>query len=413
MSPDMTSKIYNLMFFVFLLFVFFPYVTPIKTGSDIQPYSMVVAFLLVFLYGFRHDILSYCILIFLFISMSFLFFTNIEFSDVRSSLSPISFCLVFLALHNGIQFFEKNVYDFLLWLSLWLYFFASIIQSIFGAGTLLFISPRYFTYGGFQGRGYDSLTAEPTFYGFTILLLCMIYSLLSFSMSRKVLFYWFVGFVQILLFAKSSSALLSFLIVFFVFSIVLSGRLKYFYLCMSIFSFVFLYFVVDFLIYFMEDGSRVKDILSKANDPVELITTDYSINDRLFNIYYSYKGAFSNYFIPHGFGNWYEYLISAASSNNLVTNVSGEDERILSMFGGLLFEFGFFSIFFFFLVFYGVYIKSSGSTINFLLLSLALIFVFSQAIPISHPLVALFICFLYIRPSSNGSCGNFLGKLNV
>jgi hypothetical protein len=373
---------------LFLISVIFPYVTLIRLGSDIQPYSLLLGVGVLLVLGFYRSVESYLSIILLFITILIFCFSPVVFSSVRGMASILLFCVVYMALTSVVQAVHVDKIKSILWLGLILYLLAALIQSVFGPNSLIFLSPRYFSYGGFLGRGVDSLTAEPTFYGFTVLLLSMAYLNFSRRWSWDSVAFWSVSFFQIIFLAKSSSATLTFLVVAFCY-LFLFSRLSYWLVpivgCISLVLYFLILNIVDV-------DSRLYSVLISVNDPMSFFRDDLSANDRFYNVYYSYKGAFDSLFFPNGFSNWYSYLMEASKYNTDVTNVTGEDERILSLFGGLLYELGFFSILFFYLYFRsvrGIGVRNDFGTI--VLIAFFSVFFFSQAIPVSHPVFALFL----------------------
>lgn len=388
MQKIRSNKLSVILIFLFLLSVIFPYVTLIRLGSDIQPYSLLLGASVLLVLGVYRSLESYVSVILLFITVLIFCFSPVIFSSVRGMASILLFCVVYMALTSVVQTVHVDKIKYILWLGLIVYLLAALVQKMLGPNSLIFLSPRYFSYGGFLGRGVDSLTAEPTFYGFTVLLLSMTYLNFSRRWSWDSVAFWGVSFFQTIFLAKSSSATLTFFVVSFCYFFLFS-RLSYWLVpiigCISL----VLYFLV---LNIVDVDSRLYSVLISVNDPMSFFRDDLSANDRFYNVYYSYKGAFDNVFLPHGFSNWYSYLMEASKYNADVTNVTGEDERILSLFGGLLYELGFLSLLFFYLYFRstrGIGVRNDFGAV--VLIAFFSIFFFSQAIPVSHPVFALFL----------------------
>ena len=90
-SLNFKKGIYSLFFF----FVFFPFVSPIKTSTDMQPYSVVCAILL--LPSFKFSISRSQILISFFPLIAFLllFVSDFSFNSLRSLYNYISLFIIY------------------------------------------------------------------------------------------------------------------------------------------------------------------------------------------------------------------------------------------------------------------------------------------------------------------------------
>ena len=80
------------------------------------------------------------------------------------------------------------------------------------------------------------------------------------------------------------------------------------------------------------------------NHPFDLSAFDGSVQERFFHVYFSLYGTIQNCGLPHGFDNF--HIVNQGNFyflDDLEINYS----RIMSAFGGILYELGFFSIMFF------------------------------------------------------------------
>lgn len=369
-----------------LMAILFPYITPVKLGSDIQVYSLLLSTIFLVIYGFEKNIESVVLITFSVTSMILFLCSDVGFKTLRSCLSTMSFSIVTLASYRLLVVRCDLNFDRILLYVLLLYMAAGLVQMAISPSALLFLSPRDITYGGFQGRGVDGLAAEPTFYGFCMVLMVM----LCYAVRRRVDRYFLLVFglatLQIVFFAKSSSAFISVFVIFFaiLWNDFSGQRLRF----IPIAFFLPLLF---FALYFMlPDESRILKVVNYLVNPAEFFNNDLSANDRFYNVYYAIGGFFDNFGFPNGFGAWNEYAQRASSSNLAVVNFTSEDERILSLVGGVLFEYGVLSIFFFYMLLKAVWSTSKDVT-GFIAQLAAVLFLFIQAIPISHPIFALWI----------------------
>lgn len=392
-----SSFFLNVVICAFVLFIVFPYVTPIRTGSDIQPYAMLMSFLVIFIFGVKIDETFILIVLFFIVSLCLLFISKWNFSDVRSCASIVSFCVVSLALHRLFSlglFIPRSFFE----IAAIIYALAALVQLFISSDAFLFLSPRGASYDGFQGRGVESLTAEPTFYGFLMILifLCYFFSKENGKELFSIKSFFIFILLQIVFLAKSSSAILTLLIVYFS---LLFPKVKNKFVFLLVGGGIFCFFYI-FNYFGGFDGTRFGDLLHKIDDPWMLVQEDLSINDRVFNIYFSIQGAIENNFYPRGFGAWHDYVSSVERFNLYVTNITSEDERILSLIGGLLFEFGFLSIFFFIYIIWSIK-RCLGSYLGSVLSTLGFFVFFIQAIPVSHPVFCLLIVIMWNYKTKN------------
>ncbi|GAB1536522.1 hypothetical protein ADMFC3_21530 [Geovibrio sp. ADMFC3] len=94
-------------------------------------------------------------------------------------------------------------------------------------------------------------------------------------------------------------------------------------------------------------GSRLKNIFfALINNPMDLLLIDASINARFFHIYFSIKGFIENYLIPNGYNRWVEYAQQQTSiyADYVIYEYFGFKGRIMSGYGGALYELGIFGI---------------------------------------------------------------------
>jgi hypothetical protein len=246
------------------------------------------------------------------------------------------------------------------------------------------ILPREKGYAGVGGRGVESLTAEPTFYGF-LLLIILLYELHSSMGSERTLskHVVFLILLQLVFVSRSSSALGTLILSYFVYLIV-GLSLKRIMLVLFLIASLGVVGVAGAKV--LESVRFVKLILLFIESPVSLLTYDLSFNDRFFHVYYSLAGFFDNWMLPHGFESWWEFLQEKSRYNDLVVNVSGDHGRVMSLLGGMLFELGLFAFPFIWVLFSVLYQTFKGS--RYFVFVLILFFIITiQAVPLSLPTI--------------------------
>jgi hypothetical protein len=318
--------------FIFLFFVFFPFISPVKTNTDMQPYSLVFAFLLLPLFKFRITKSQVIILIIPIVAILLLILSSLNFNTLRSLYNYISIFFIYYVTYkilNSEMFNIEKIIKFFLyiWIAIGLF------QTLFKKDFLTFLISDSRTT---ESRGVTSLAPEPTFFALILIFFLLFIYHLNY---KNKFFYYFLIVSSILFFAKSSMGLLY---LFFLFLYLFLTKLSFKFLAVS----VSIVLVFSFFVQFFYD-SRIYGLISLfVENPSNLLLLDESVNDRFFQIFFSLKGFLSFFLLPHGFSNWNNYLTSEVPkySNYVMVEYSSVDGRIMSGYGSLLFELGFFGL---------------------------------------------------------------------
>lgn len=365
-----------------LVTALFPYVTIIDFGSDVQPYSLIVT-LVAFPFLFRTKVPPEFIGLSVTVVVATLFAGlggNIQ--SLRAYYGYLTFGLTYLVAFWGVSRYGLPPISIirnsaLIWLA------AGLIQLYFDPSFFHAILPREEGYGGRSGRGVESLTAEPTFYGFLILISCLfLYAYKKYNIEGCNTLFALLLF-QLFFISRSSSAIGTLVLGFILFSF-LSAQLKTKFVA---FGFIILSLITLSIIWPHIESLRITRLVNHVlEDPYNLVTADASLNDRLFHIYYSIHGTIANYFLPHGFNDWWAYIYEKSINNPYAINVSGEHGRVMSYLGGIFFELGLFGL----PIMYSIY-KSLKTCIEnrlvFISMFLTLLVLLLQSVPVSLALL--------------------------
>ncbi len=374
-------------FFVVLTCVF-PYITFYSFGTDIQPWCIIflcMYFIIIILSGYKFKSVLSLLFIPILFSISLIPFETNYFNVIRSvsgyiviGVSPVVFLYI---LRSNFSLVE-NLIKF----SILIYFLVATYQFIFNRYFLVEMLNRIST---LSNRGVTSLTPEPTSYG--LLCLFMLLILTTLDIKNKI-FYSSLLICQILLFSQSSMVIL--LGIIFMFMYLLASISLYKVVLLMFLSFLF--FAGLLYLNLLDINVRIFSIfIDLYHNPFDLITIDESINDRVSAIYFSIKGFFDNYLIPNGFSSYQNYVISELPNQTVFYNSTSK--VIMSYYGGILFQLGFVGMLipvtysFFIIKYYKANIKQCivyFCFINFVLL---------LAIPMTFPLVGLYIACLVFK----------------
>jgi hypothetical protein len=321
----------------------------VNIGSGTQPYALLISIVIV-IYDLFNKCKSNKKLFFLFlifilstiIALINLFLNGFDLTILRSlanyySLFFITYAVFFSLIYN--RGFNENILKtvIIIWFSV------AFVQEYIDSTFMKFLNPRGISLGAGGGRGVVSLATEPTFYG----IICIFLLLLTIEIikSNRNL-YVLLLLIQIIFFAKSS---MSILFLFILISIYLSiifikSKFKFYQKIFILFSVLISFMIFVFILNNYLDNTRIYKLYKTIlEDPFLLFTSDASANDRLSHIYFSIKGFFEHYFMPHGYLYWRNYLYNSLKYQDFFYWVSVGD-RIMSGYGAAFFELGFFGL---------------------------------------------------------------------
>jgi hypothetical protein len=359
--------------------IFFPFVSLYKTGTDMQPYSLVLA-----MFGFiivEHSVrlqkTFFFLGIVLFFAVTIMIVEGITFGSVRSVLNYAQILFVsyfcFIILNKGIV----NLPRFMV-VTLFIWLLVGVIQALYDKNFLLQILSASRTS---DDRGVTSLASEPTMFG--LILIFYILFFLHLRPKYMGLLILLCGFGIVLL-AKASMPFLLLSIIAVFYMIFKGGVRSFLFVPAGIVSF----FLAASLLF---EGTRISLLSNMFFTDPKLLIEDLSVNDRLFHLIGSISGFLENYGIPNGFLYWPEYSLSATNSSVFFDAENISTARIMSGFGGTLFELGIIGIFFIATVVRTIYLCYPLDFRNFLFFTLSITLLMLTAIPVGFSFFALFI----------------------
>jgi hypothetical protein len=320
------------LYLLFFIFCFFPYVTFVNLGTDMQPYSLIIAFILLFLFRIRFNSTQLTIAFVFLISVIIFIISGITFSSFRSLFNYSSlFFVSYVSLH--VLKTERLNFEKILKISILIWFVVGLIQTLYDRTFLTFLISGSRTT---ENRGVTGLAPEPTFYGI-VFIFFLIFLLHAQYKHKKLLI--FACIVGIIFLAKSTMAFLFLAILYFVY-LLTHGKIKYILLGFLLF------WILPVLMLEILPSTRLSYLVSKIiENPRLLVLIDASINDRFFHLFFSLKGWISNYMIPNGYLTWNSYVLSQLPfySDFVILKSFSKGDRIMSGYGAAFFELGFFA----------------------------------------------------------------------
>jgi hypothetical protein len=315
----------NALFGLILISALFPWSPPILKFTDLQPTPIV--FSIMYFIFFVRKIPLVCIwpISSILAAVSLMFFFGINVNSLRGVYSYLLFTIVIIVTVDFLNFNGNKFNMWILYSSIFLWLYVSIIQFQNPEFAIEFISRTKGTSLS-QGRGVSSLAPEPTFYGIQMLVVSILVLLLYLIRSiRSQDFHLLLGiiFAQILFFSQSAVVIVILLAVIFLYCIVFKFR------------YVLIVPLILAFIWHQKIGRLGVYLNRKHGD----LFKDVSVNDRISQIFYSYYNTITDFFIPHGFNSW-QFINANIFNSILGTNSISTNPRVLSLTGSILYELG-------------------------------------------------------------------------
>jgi hypothetical protein len=369
-------------FILFLFFVFFPFVSPVKTSTDMQPYSVIFAIILLPFFKLTITRSQLLILLLPFLAIVMLFFSDFSFNSFRSLYNYIS---LFIIYYVSFKVLKSNIFNIeiiiKIFFSAWVvigFLQATIKRELF---TFLISDSRTTA-----SRGVTSLAPEPTFFA----IILFFFLLFFFHLGIKDKNRYFIAIIASIIFIAKSSMGVVYLLILFIYLFITNLSFKLFFstiLLISLLSITFSYFI---------DSRLYGLVMVFIESPSNLLTLDASINDRFFQIFFSIKGFFQFYLFPHGFSYWGKYLAVEVPkySDYVMVDFFSSDGRIMSGLGALLFELGLFGLLLPLLIFKQNIFLFRNTIISLFFVFILILLLLISAIPIGFSYFGFYLAFI-------------------
>lgn len=330
-----------------LLFVFciFPYVTIINTPFDVQPYVLILSFIILAYWILNKDKIRIDLnILLLFIplttALAYFILSNNKLDAARSLFGYFSIIVIYICAKNNFNKVNGKIllYALIIWL------FVGLVQTFFSRYFGDFLLPRISTS---PNRGVTSLSVEPSAYGNMMFFFLILNDVFHYRGDYNKKIYRIIMIISIFQIFLSKAGLSFMLLVFYLFSksmFISSIRKK----VINIFKLFLQIALLLFLIKNIEvlAKSRIGSIISRLeNGVIELLLSDGSLSDRLGHIIISIGSIRFNYSLGFGLSTWEQnfYYILERSSNfaKELANVNiSIHNRVLSGWGSVIYELG-------------------------------------------------------------------------
>lgn len=396
----------SFLYYLFYFFCFFSYVKIIPNSMDTQPYFIILgcAIIVFEVFNKRNIAKVHISIIWLVFLVILLSVYNMTISDdyieiLRAFTGYFSILIVsvvsFWSFKRRILTEKAFLLVFIIWFSI------ACLQRIFGNDIFSFlVSVRTST-----DRGVTSLAPEPTFYAFYVTLIYILYIIYGLVFSRKLKYkksMFILFLLQLILLSKSSMLIIANVILFFIYIFIKflfsMGKINKTTVFVVLSLVIFPFLIKMFFDSGVMDGTRFSYIINNLDIGLyHVLVTDASINDRVAHIYLSFYGFYSNDFMPGLFSTFNIYSGNRFFLSNGLFWWGASTNKILSFWGGIIYELGFFAIFYFIYLFFSIKnffiaIKLKYISISIIISMFLLLFL---AIPISNPIVTIIFSLMY------------------
>lgn len=272
---------------------------------------------------------------------------------------------------------------------------SNIVWLVVGVGQILF-GENVFSYivhvRTTTGRGVTGLAPEPTFYGIFLFYLSWLLILegeaINNNLKKSLIF---INLLFVFFVAKSSMVILFIALAFSIYMIFTFGSIKRL-LTVILVGCVGLILLSSF--WWVLEGTRVAKLFELFMlGPKYIIYQDASVNERVAHIYLSISSSINNFLVPQGYHGFKSVVDHAFTETNGFFWWFGEDDKVMSGVGAIVFELGWFSVAFFLTCILGIF-KKHNAKMSFCALTV-FVMVFFSAITISFPLVGMTLVSLH------------------
>jgi hypothetical protein len=376
----------ELIFFekILIVSVFFPWVSFGLNDMDSQPWPIMGCLLYLLLKNKYFIEKSFYLLFFSVIASALVLAKDLifDFSYFRSIISlatlvSVAYCISLLK-KSGVFILKYLILINIVWI------IAGFIQEIVSRDILDFLVVARTS----EERGVTGLAPEPTFYAvFLIFNGWIILKEVDYRPSASIKLLLLLNVFVIIFLAKSSMGVIFLfvaLVLFLIYQVVKNPVNSIYYLpLLTIVIYIIFQYSVNIL-----GGTRLLNVISLMADPLDLIYTDASINQRVTHSVLSIKGFFDSYGVPNGLYVFDKYSEKSIQEfGGYLWSYPGV--KIMSFSGSLLFELGWLGLIIF-VQFVSFFWDHNNKTLSVVLMTAFFIFTLA-AIPLAFTPVAILV----------------------
>lgn len=330
----------------FLFFCLIPCLRILPLNLDKQPNALILSFFIVAFLGNNKTIKDIAWLLFVLVMAAICMLFSLEdWIGLEIFTNYLSLFFIAYASYLTLNRLGGMPYPLFKWV-IYIWFTVGAIQYLFYPSFLEFLLFRSSNDLMLEsGRGVTALSTEPTGYGMSCLLFLII-NYLNFRNQSTCKLLTFLLLVQTILFSLSSTCFfcMAISIFIYVFYKILTSTNRFYWLFLLMFLCYIGYYVI---LYLLENVDiRFTQLLKYLLEEPALFFINNG-NHRFGVAFFSIKGFFDDWGIPHGFGCFNKYIervIENPVYAPLISIYVLEQRKTITAIGGPLFELGIFAL---------------------------------------------------------------------
>jgi len=342
------DKVMNIVLYVFLIFVFFPYIKYFNIGlnTDVQIYAFVLGFFICIAnLIINHNnidkifikITAYITFILIVLLAISLYKSNnvTIFNFLRGIYPYVSLAIIPWATSILLSKFRLNYIEKILKCFYWIWVIV---------GTIQLINPKLLS--GWRDRaiitddrGAISLASEPAYFIIMLILITLILLIINYQRNKKFIIF---NIIVSILVAQNAVGLIYSILLLIVMNI---HRLTISRILNILIGLVLFSIGVYILVVNNPDARLSYLIINIVQHPFQVVFEDPSLNIRFAHLYLSFKGAFQNFLLPNGVTEWGQYYYYNVLANRELFieplyRLQNSSNKIVTMHGGFIYEIG-------------------------------------------------------------------------
>ena len=363
--------------YILLVLILLPYVKLFPNQFDTQPHVLIAAFIgaVYFYRGMRIEHVLLFIPMFGAVFVSLLYDESAELviRSIVTYSTPFMVALFVFGILRNDTMLRKSI-TYLVYLN----FFVCVLQVVWGGEIISgLVAVRTSL-----DRGVTGLAIEPSFLGIQAIFFYIILTMTNGSRVAKLL-----CVLELVIFSQSALAII--MAAFLMFAYLIRMRRIMHLILFSIAIGLSIFFAV----FVLGADSRLFHMLSMVFiDSGNLLDMDGSVSERYSHLYLSIISSFRNIFFPMGFSQF-----SIVLDHEARFWVGESTNKIMSGLGASLFELGWFSFPYFFLMWN---LRSVGKSSVAWISVVALCLLYSNALPLSSPFFGIILGYLIFLKST-------------
>lgn len=384
---DVDAMLGRLLHYAFFAAVFFPYIRIAPLGSDVQPTAVILGAIVILSSTSGRFPRAIVPLFVVMVSAGLIAVaTGLNALTIRGLANYFSLFIISFAAYSALKA-EGGLSRRFIATTIGIWFTVGFVQVAIRHDFLTILLSNARTTAN---RGVVGLAPEPTSYGIHCLILLLLVNELFGGREKRLL--GAALLVQVLLFARSSMAVLFLLIWGVAYLATRAGVIR------SMIGGLALGIVAvgafELLARLAEriKGVRIFDLVRLvATAPALILVRDQSISDRVAGITFSFAGAFDGWLLPHGFTSWTRWVQEIGPRMIRYIPYYTAGDRIMSGYGAAVYELGFIGLLIPYVVTHAASLHYGTDRRRFVTVAVVLNLLFLTALPLAYPPVGFLI----------------------